>query len=320
MSPASPPGLIPDTVRVQRLEPPESAVRLVVDTDAANEIDDQFALTYAVLCPDRLRLEAVYAAPFQRLASAPTSSGRPWFAESPAAGMTASHAEILRVVEALGEHALAGRVHLGSDAWLPAPDQPVPSPAANDLIRRAREGSPAPLYVAALGAPTNVASALLTAPDIAEHIVVVWLGGNGTWWSPGAEYNVRQDPDASRVLLDSGVPLVHVPCRQVTEKLTTTFEEIHRRVRGRGRIGDYLADIYTSFDHHSARMKQIWDLGAVAWLVRPQWCPSTLTTSPVLHDDGSWGLDPSRHLIREVRDVDADAIMSDFFDRLAAAA
>ena len=295
---------------------------MVIDTDAANEIDDQFALTYAVLNQDRLAIEAVYAAPFERYADPGRQEGKhgrdpadPWAAATPAQGMAQSQAEIVRVLVALGDAARFDWVHPGSRFWLPGPQIPVPSPAADDLVRRARAGA-GPLYVLALGAPTNVASALLSAPDIAENVVVVWLGGNGTWWSPGAEYNVYQDLHASRVLLDSGVPLVHVPCRHVTEKLVTAREEIEHRVRGRGRIGNYLADLYAGFDHGSTRMRQLWDIGAVAWLVRPEWCPSALVASPILHEDLSWGHDPIRHLIREVRDIDADAVLEDFFDRL----
>jgi hypothetical protein len=96
----------------------------------------------------------------------------------------------------------------------------------------------------------------------------------------------------------------------------TTHEEVERRVRGRGAIGDYLADLYAGFDHRSRRMKQLWDIGPVAWLVQPAWCPSALVTSPVLHDDLTWGHDPARHLIREVRDIDADAVFEDFFTQL----
>ncbi len=38
--------------------------RMVLDTDAYNEIDDQFALAHILLSPDRVQLEAIYAAPF----------------------------------------------------------------------------------------------------------------------------------------------------------------------------------------------------------------------------------------------------------------
>lgn len=307
-----------EAVRVQRLEPPADRMRVVVDTDAANEIDDQFAIAYAMLSSDRLAVEAVYAAPFQRPAPATTDPGLPWFAVSAMEGMRRSYEEILRVLEALDCEELVDQVQRGAESWLPDASTPVPSAAAEDLIARARTVAvdDDPLYVLTLGAPTNIASALLAAPDIAEQIVIVWLGGNGTWWTPGAEYNVCQDVHASRVLLNSGVPLVHVPCYQVTEKLMTTPDEVERRVRGRGRIGSYLADLYDGFDHFSPRMKQLWDLGPVAWLIRPDWCPSALVHSPVLQDDLTWGLDPTRHLIREVRDINADAVFDDFFAKL----
>jgi purine nucleosidase len=308
-----------EAVRVQRLEPPAGPVRVVVDTDAANEIDDQFALAYAVLSPGRLAVEAVYAAPFQRPGKA--DPGSPGFTVSAMDGMRQSYEEIMRVLDALGATDIAGEVDRGSESWLPDAGTAVPSPAADDLIARARAGASNhdPLYVVALGAPTNVASALLAAPDIAEKIVVVWLGGNGSWWIPAAEYNVYQDLHASRVLLNSGVPLVHVPCYQVTEKLMTTHEEVERLVRGRGRIGTYLADIYLGFDHHAARMKSLWDLGPVAWLIQPDWCPSALVHSPVLQDDLTWGHDPTRHLIREVRDIKADSVFADLFAKLPTA-
>lgn len=309
---------LPEAVRVERLQPPSGRVRVVIDTDAANEIDDQFALAYAALSPERLALEAVYAAPFQRAAPAGADPSQPWFAATPAAGMARSRAEIVRVAEALGGRWPNAGILAGSQSWLP-PDEPVPSPAATDLIRRARHGVD-PLYVAVLGGPTNVASALRSAPDIVEDLVVVWLGGNGSWWAPAAAHNLAQDPAASRVLLDCGVPLVHVPCLQVTELLATTHEEIERRVRGRGSIGDYLAGIYRSFDHSSARMKPLWDLGPIAWLAHPQWCPSVLVPTPALHGTDAaelaWRHDPARHLMREVRSVDADAILEDLFGRL----
>lgn len=303
--------------RVERLEPPGGRVRVVVDTDAANEIDDQFALAYALLSSDRLAVEAVYAAPFAGRGT--TDGSEPLV--GPAEGMQRSHEEIRRVLRALGATDLLGSVHSGSEGWLPDPTTPVPSAAVDDLVARAAAGpaTGGPLYVVALGAPTNIASALLVAPNLAERIVVVWLGGNGTWWTPAAMYNLEQDPHASRVLLDCGVPLVHVPCRQVTEKLLTTPGEIERRVRGRGEIGNYLAELYRSFDHDSERTKELWDLGPIAWLTHPAWCPSALVHSPVLHDDLTWGHDVSRHFIREVRDLDADAILLDFFSRLPAA-
>jgi hypothetical protein len=49
---------------VTRLAPPSGKVRMVLDTDTYNEVDDQFALSYALMSPEKLDVEAVYAAPF----------------------------------------------------------------------------------------------------------------------------------------------------------------------------------------------------------------------------------------------------------------
>lgn len=42
----------------------EGKINMVLDTDTYNEVDDQFALMYALRSPERLNVEAIYAAPF----------------------------------------------------------------------------------------------------------------------------------------------------------------------------------------------------------------------------------------------------------------
>ena len=285
--------------------PPAAAARAVIDTDTYNEIDDQFAVVYALLSPERVRVEALYAAPFHNERST-----------GPEDGMLQSYAELHRLLDRLPQHR-STPVHHGARTWLSVPDRPVTSPAATDLVRRAVEAD-APLFVVTIGAPTNVASALLMEPDIADRIVVVWLGGNPGYWYRAVEFNVEQDINASHVLLDSGVPLVHIPCRNVTEHLRTTQAEIDRFVRGSGAIGDYLADIYAAhFADHFARSKVLWDLGAVAWLVNHDWVPTVAVHSPLLTSEGTWSHDPRRHLIREALCVDRDAIFGDLFRKIS---
>jgi inosine-uridine nucleoside N-ribohydrolase len=173
------------------------------------------------------------------------------------------------------------------------------------------------LYVVAIGAITNVASALLMAPQIVNRIVVVWLGGNLSSWHETNVFNVYQDVLASQVVLDSGVPLVHVPCHPVTSALLTTQSELERFVKGRGAVGDYLYDIFSAYyDDHFARSKELWDMGPIAWLVNPEWVETTLVHSPILTGQLTWSHDSGRHLIREARRVDRDAILGDLFAKL----
>ena len=290
--------------RIERLAPPAGPVRAVLDTDTYNEVDDQFALAYALRSPGSCHLEAVYAAPFHNNRSS-----------DPEDGMERSYEEILRVMERMGIEP-GGRVYKGSTRYLPAADVPVESPAARDLVERARAGADL-LYVLTIGAPTNVASALLLDPGIAGRIVIVWLGGQPHDWHTAREFNLMQDPHASRILFDSGVPLVQIPCTNVAEHLRTTIPELDACLRGRGSLGDYLCDIVAGYhEDHFAWSKVIWDIATVAWLVNPAWVATCLTHSPILTEDLTYSADPARHLVRVARQVNRDAIFRDVFTKL----
>jgi purine nucleosidase len=291
-----------DERRLRLLAPPAGKVRAVIDTDTYNEIDDQFALVYALRSPERIAVEAIYAAPFHNSRS-----------QGPEDGMLKSYDEILRVLGRLGV-AGEGLAHHGARAWLPPTGLPPRSPAVDDLIARAMAVGPEPLYVVAIGAITNVAAAILHAPEILERIVVVWLGGHPSGWHHTDEFNLKQDLRASQLLLDSGAALVLVPCINVTEHLKTTQAELAQFVRGRGPVGDYLYEIFSAYaPDHFARSKELWDVGPFAWLVQPAWAESVLTPSPILNAGLTWSRDPRRHLIREVQRVNRDAIFRDLF-------
>ena len=53
-----------EETRVRLLQPPKGKVKAVLDTDTFNEIDDQFAVVYALLSPEKIDLQAIYAAPY----------------------------------------------------------------------------------------------------------------------------------------------------------------------------------------------------------------------------------------------------------------
>ncbi len=205
----------------------------------------------------------------------------------------------------------------GSDRWLTEVGGPVPGPAADDLIARARAGHP-PLAVGASAAPPGVQAALLADPALAERIVVVWLGGHALNWGTAAEFNLKQDPDASRVLLDSGVPLVLVPCLGVADLMITCKAEIDRYVRPAGDAGALLAGLYDDYvPDKPGWSKVIWDLSATAWVLDRTWLDTEFTTSPLLTPSLTWSRDPGRHLILSTTQVNRDKIFGDLFRRLA---
>lgn len=298
--------LLDDGERLNRLSPPSGPCRVVLDTDTYNEIDDQFALAYAVRSPRQLQLEAVYAAPFYNDRSA-----------GPEDGMEKSYEEILRLLEKL-QHPGQGFAYTGSRSYLPAPDKAVRSAAAEDLAERGSSAD-GPLYVAAVAALTNVASAILLNPDIIRNIVVVWLGGHSRWLRSTSEFNLAQDLYASRLLLDCGVPLVRVPCGGVASHLITTLAELREHLSGKGPAADYLIEIFHDYsEDHYAWGKVIWDIAAVAWLVNPSWLPTDIVHSPLLTDNLTWSFDAGRHFIREAHAVNRNEVFRDLFRKMSA--
>ena len=294
--------------RLQRLSCPTGPVRAVLDTDTFNEIDDQFAIVQALLSEDRITLEAIYAAPF--------FNSR---AKSPADGMELSHAEILRLLERMDRNP-EGLVHKGVGAYVGSSGGPVEAPAVHDLIARARESDPDdPLYVIAIAAISNIASALLLAPDIVDRIVVVWLGGHALHWPHTREYNLRQDIPGAQVLFDSGVPLVLVPCMGVTSHLLSSIPEIDLHVAPQGRIGAFLAQRFREYSKgEPVFSKEIWDMAPVAWLIDADWVATALVPTPILTTEGTWSVDPSRPVMRYATQMWRDRILGDFFTKLRA--
>jgi inosine-uridine nucleoside N-ribohydrolase len=299
--------IISDSDRLRRLDLPGGQLRMVLDTDTYNEIDDQYALVYALLSPERLKVEAIYAAPFHNARS-----------EGPGHGMELSHEEIERLLSKMdrtGQYP----VFKGATEYL-VRDNPISNPAVEDLIARARaSSSDAPLYVVAIGAITNIATALLLAPDIIDSIVLIWLGGHALNWPHTSEFNLQQDIPAAQVVLDCGVPLVLIPCMGVTSHLHSTVAEIERYVAPCGAIGAFLAERFKDYaSNHLGWSKVIWDMATIAYLLDESWTPTTLIHSPKLTPEKTWSTDQRRHLIRYVFYVQRDPIFKDFFQKLRA--
>lgn len=294
---------------MERLSPPTGRVSMVLDTDTYNEVDDQFALSYALLSPDRIDVEAVYAAPFHN----DRSTG-------PDDGMEKSYDEIVRLLALLGRNT-EGFAFRGSRTYLPEDGRPVISPAAEDLVRRAMSRAPGDeLYVVAIGAITNVASALIMEPAIAERITIVWLGGNPLYWPSAQEFNLMQDVRAARVVLDSGAPVVLVPCMGVSSHLTASAYEMRACLGGKNPLCDALAELFCAYsDDHFGWAKELWDVAAIAYLINPEWAPSTVEHSPLLSDDMRWSRDASRHPVRVINFLYRTPIFRDMYAKLAAA-
>lgn len=346
------------------LAPPGGPVRIVLDTDTANEIDDQFALAWALLSPGQIEIEGVTAEPFSFQHHRPkllvahqimttggpsttedtalVSAYRSWvegllsLGKTPAdvtfvppdEGMELSYQEILTIYGKLGIDPV-DQVYRGAKGYLASLDEPRRTPAAEHIIERALAASDRPLYVVAIGCVTNIASALLMAPEIIRNMVVVWTSAypSSCHLANAPSLNLVQDRLASQLLFECGAPHVYLPGFHVGAQLKISLPDMERWVRGKGAIGDYLYELYTHNPIHAQRGITdyawrtwiVWDMINIAWLLNPDWVPSDLRPSPLLDDDWFWQHPPNRHLIREAYDVNRDAIFRDFYLKLEGA-
>lgn len=310
--------------RLQMLRVPAGKVDMVLDTDTYNEVDDQFALAFLLRSAEQVSLRAVYAAPFYAQPFFPTPLVR-WRSDSPEDGMERSYEEILHIIALCGE-AFPGQVKKGSRRFLPDRHTPVSSPAALDLAERAMAYSPErPLYVAAIAAVTNIASALLLNPEIAGRMVVCALIGNA-WDVPATdEFNLMQDVAAAQVLFESGVPLVQLPCEGVVDRFAITVPELRARLEGQGPLCAYLLDAARELIEWCAPegggSHPIWDVCAAAWPMNwgERFMTGRLAPTPGIAGDRRYVFRRDAPIMHCVEQIRREALYDRLFNALAGA-
>lgn len=140
--------------------PREKRARLILNTDAKNEADDQFTIVHALLTPT-FDFHGIIAAHFG--------------AHRSKTSMEDSRVEIDHLLKLMD---LEGRIPVANGAATALPDEqtPVPSAGAQMIIDEAMKDDDRPLYVAFLGPLTDMASAILMEPRLNErNVICVWI-------------------------------------------------------------------------------------------------------------------------------------------------
>jgi len=228
--------------------PDEKKIRVIVNTDAKNEADDQYAIVHALLTP-RFIIKGLIAAHF----------GTKRTTES----MMESYEEIHHVLKLMDMEGQVG-VFKGATHELTDTQTPVMSEGADLIIREAMSDDPHPLYVIFLGPITDLASAYLKEPRIAERMTAVWIGGR-EYPAGGPEFNIENSVHSVNVIFESKMPLWQVP-RSVYTTIRVSLAELALKVRPHGAIGKYLFDQTIAFNHalaHNPRFPkgEMWSLG-----------------------------------------------------------
>lgn len=212
-------------------------VRVIIDNDYSGDPDDLFQTAHHLLCPSA-------EVPF--IIASHLSVGDPWDPTTKqASNATAKVNELLDVMGRAG----GVPVLTGSEAGIGDARISQRTAAAEAIVEEAMRDDKRPLYYAAGAGLTELASAWLIEPRIAERIKLVWIGGLEypdlalpPPAAEGPEYNLRIDIPAARVIFnESSIPIWQVP-RNVYRQMLFTHAEMQMQVRPLGRLGAYLTD------------------------------------------------------------------------------
>lgn len=283
--------------RVPSVEPLDRRLRMVIDTDAANEIDDLYAIALALKTPERFSIERFVATHFAARA------GR----ES----IQASHDDIALLLQTAG---IDVPIHLGGDP-LCYPGRPAESPGAQFIIEAAKSSSPDdPLFVLVLGAASNVASAILIEPAITDRMVVMFHGrSESTWPVRSTQFNIYGDIIAAGTLLESDVPLIWF---DTGTQICASMEDTESRLAPLGPMGRHLHRIRHRNEWYQQADKGFFDLGDVAWLIDPAICSAQVVPAPSLTRWMYFDHTQTHGQMLFVSEIDPEATWRIFYERL----
>jgi len=289
------------TIARQVPEPPSSAsrFRLLIDTDAANEIDDLYAVALAINAPDRIALEGFVATHFAGKAG-PDSTEQ-------------SYQLLLEELEVAGREGEFVVKRGGHPMQYPG--TPTESEGAEFIIERARAGSEDdPLWVVGLGAATNLASAILMAPDVASRVRFVFHARNEfNWPERTTQFNVIGDIIAAQTLLECEAPLVWF---DTGTDLTLPMEETEKRLAPLSPLGKFLHEYRHKREHYMSPKKGFFDVGDIAWLMQSDVCKMEAVPAPRLERHCHFNTKRTFGEMLRVFEIDREKTWKLFFEKL----
>lgn len=277
-------------------------IRVIVDTDAACEADDQFAIVHALLTP-RFIVKGIIAEQF---------SGR-----NDDNSVDRSYNEIQKLLKLMNIDGItvAKGCRKSLESELDAPD----SEGVQLIIEEALRDDDKPLFVLCQGAITNVAAAVNRCPEIAYRMTVIWIGG-GFYPDGGWEFNLLNDYHAANVVFKSAVTLWQVPMDCYTT-MRVGYAELQHKVMPCGEIGKYLfrqmVELGLQMDWVAGEGWSLGDSPAVGIALYHDCGRYEMRPAPIVNEKGNYIGAVDRHIIRVYHEIDSRYILEDLFAKLA---
>ena len=282
--------------------------RVIVNTDAKNEADDQFAIVHALLSPT-IDVRGLVAAHFG--------------SERSDRSMEESREEIDLLLQLMD---LSGKITVANGAATALPDEvtAVDSPGAQLIIEESKQASiDDPLYVAFLGPLTDMASAVLLDPAIVNRpVVVIWIGGMAYGDLDASydaiEFNLRNDITAANVVFDSGIPLWQVPAN-VYSAVSVSYAELDDKIAGTSKLADYLieqlVDWNAAWHGEPIESRSLGDSPAISLILNPRGGSFRTTPGPRFDEKGGY-VPGAGHPVRVCESVDVRFLLEDMFAKI----
>lgn len=282
--------------------PTEKKIRVILNTDAKNEVDDQFAIVQTVLTQS-FDLRGIIAAHF--------GTGKS------VTSMQDSYDEIMYLLKLMN---LEEEVVVKKGAAVALENETDAQVSEGSrLILEEAEKDEGTLYVAFLGPLTDMASAILENPGIVEKdIKVIWIGG-GNYPNGGREYNLNNDINAANVVFKSGIEVWQIP-RNVYRMVPVSFAELYSRVYPYGELGKYLTENVISFnnagDKRPIEYRVLGDSPAVGVMMYEDCGEWNMVKKPTFNADCTYNYEGDYGTIRAYENMNDRFIMEDFYAKL----
>jgi purine nucleosidase len=300
--------------------------RVISDNDYAGDPDGLFQLAQHLLSPS-VEMRAVIGSHL--------AVGDPFAPSGTSAATGAIAAQRIMDLLGLGD---AVSVIAGSELPLTSAAAPIRSAAAELIVAEAmRTDTELPLFVVLGAGLTELASAYLIEPAIADKLTAVWIGGPehtdlGAVPPPGAmpiEYNLNIDLLAGQVIFDSPIPLWQVP-RNAYRECIASMSELILRVQSRGDLGRHLyqslIDVFEMVAPHGLNMGEVYVLGdsplvlltalQTGFQADPASSPFAQLPRPRIGDDGNYQPNPDGAPLRVYADLDVRLMLEDLYAKL----
>lgn len=255
----------------------QTARKVIIDTDPGQ--DDAAAIMLALGSPDEIEVLGITTVAGNVPLSLTSKNARIVceFANRPDVKVYAGSGRPLKRKPISAEHVHGATGLNGPELFEPV--MPLQDQNGVDFIIETLRREPAgTVTLCTLGPLTNVAAALIKAPDIAGRIQEIVMMGGAYFEvgniTPAAEFNIYVDPEAADIVFKSGIKLVLLPL-DLTHKVLTLKDRVEK-IRAIGtRPAVALAEMLDFFERfdiekYGSNGGPLHDPTVIAYLIQPE--------------------------------------------------